>query len=104
MLCPKCHNVLSKVTSTGKLRYVCVSCGNEEKASGADSLIYSENSKKIIMPKSGRTIWGFPANKKDRYPGGCPACKTPIIAWEMDDIQKVYGCQCGHSWRQEIAE
>jgi len=103
VLCPKCDNILTKATNTGHVRFICASCGHEAKASGIDTLIYQEGAQKIEMKKSGKTIFWYAANPKMHYPGGCPKCKESIVGWELDrQLQKIYGCKCGYSWKQTL--
>jgi DNA-directed RNA polymerase subunit M/transcription elongation factor TFIIS len=101
MLCASCHNILQKVTDTGKLKYLCLTCGTEYAAKGHDTLTYIEDNRSYSLSKDGRTIWYYPANPKVWKE--CTKCKLKMIAWEHDvDMNKIYGCQCGYSWKEFV--
>lgn len=101
MLCQKCNNLLDKTTQSGKLKFLCPTCGTEYKATGVDTMIYSEDQRTYDIKKSGKTIWFYPANQKVRLQ--CPSCKSPLVAWEQDSKQvKIYGCACGYSWKHVL--
>lgn len=102
MLCAQCNNILQKVTDTGKLKYLCITCGTEYTANGQDTLIYIEDNKSYSLSKDGKTIWHYPANPKVFK--SCEKCSIKIVAWENDkDMNKIYGCQCGYSWKEFVA-
>lgn len=98
-LCITCKNLLEKDTSGDKLKFKCSTCGDEYDSHGYDTLIYSADHKTFNYKKSGTTIFGYPSNQKIFL--DCPSCKAKIVGWEEDHLQeKVYGCQCGYSWKQ----
>lgn len=103
MLCPNCQNMLQKITDTNKLKFLCESCGTEYKATGVDTLIYNEDQQRYSLTKNGRTIWHYPANPKVMKSCQAPRCDQKIVAWENDSqLNKIYGCQCGYSWKEII--
>lgn len=102
MLCAECNNLLTKVTDQGKLRYLCETCGTEFAASGRDTLIHQEDNKSYSLSKDGKIIWNYPANPKTYK--DCGKCKAKIVAWERDrDMNIIYGCACGNSWKEYLA-
>jgi DNA-directed RNA polymerase subunit M/transcription elongation factor TFIIS len=105
MLCPHCNNILQKITDSNRLKYLCISCGSEYKASGMDTLIYSEDKKTYSLAKDGRSIWFYPANQKVFKACQSAKCKSKIVAWEQDiEMNKIYGCECGYSWKEIIQQ
>lgn len=100
MLCDKCDNILTKVFKDSELVYRC-SCGTDYPVSDIDSLILDEEKKAYTLIKDGRTIWYYPSNPKVWMKCNRKSCKETIVAFETSpDMSKVYGCQCGHSWRE----
>jgi DNA-directed RNA polymerase subunit M/transcription elongation factor TFIIS len=103
MLCPNCHNILQKITESNKLKFLCASCGSEFKATGSDTLIFSEETQLYSLSKDGRVIWSYPANQKVFKKCESKSCSKKIVAWESDnEMNKIYGCQCGYSWKENV--
>lgn len=103
MLCADCNNLLQKVTDSGKLRFLCQSCGSEFEAIGRDTLIHADDNQIFTLSKNGKLIWNYPANPKVLRK--CDKCGSDIVAWEEDkDMNKVYGCACGHSWKEVVTQ
>jgi DNA-directed RNA polymerase subunit M/transcription elongation factor TFIIS len=101
-MCKICNNLLKKDTSGDVLKHKCATCGNEFPSQSQDTLIYNSDNKTFNVRKSGKCIWGYPCNQKILQE--CPSCKYKLIAWELDHLkEKVYGCQCGYSWKNTIA-
>lgn len=106
VLCRNCHNILTTLTDSPGVRYICRTCGREDKASHSDSrLIHDSKISTISRVKPGTVIYGYPANIKEAVP--CPKCHYPITARELNETGRlVRGCQCGYSWieirREEV--
>lgn len=105
MLCPRCNNILQKITDSSKLKFMCTTCGSEYKASGLDTLIFNDDDKKYSLTKDGRTIWFYPANQKVVKDCDSKKCSKKTVAWENDvEMNKIYGCECGYSWKEFVQQ
>lgn len=103
MLCPRCNNILQKITDANKLKFLCPTCGSDYKATGVDTLIIANDKKMYSLAKDGRVIWFYPANQKVFKHCQAKGCKHNIVAWEEDgEMNKIYGCQCGYTWKEFI--
>lgn len=96
--------MLQRHTAMNKLKYTCPACGAEYSAGAADTLIFTEDKKTYSLTKDGRTIWHYPSNqkvfRKCENPRGC---KNTLVAWENDsELNKIYGCECGYSWKEYV--
>lgn len=102
MICTNCNNILIRQTGVQELKYMCLSCGSLYSATNQDSLLYSEEGNaKFTLTKNGKSIYFYPSNQKVYKK--CTKCSHPIVAWENDkELNKIYGCQCGYSWKESI--
>lgn len=101
MFCIECNNILTKITDTNELKFVCVTCGNEYAANGRDTLISNVDKKNYSMSKSGKVIYYYNSNPKVLKP--CEKCTSKIVAYEIDaEMNRMYGCACGYSWKETI--
>lgn len=100
MFCTDCDNILTKITESNHLRFVCITCGNEYSADGRDTLINNVDKKSYSMAKSGKIIWYFNSNPKILKK--CEKCPSKIVAYEIDqNMKRMYGCKCGYSWKED---
>jgi len=103
MICTNCNNVLIRQTGVQDLKYSCLTCGSVYPSTDQDSMLYSEEGNaKFTLVKDGKTIYFYPSNQKIYRK--CPSCSHAIVAWENDkELNKIFGCLCGHSWKEAIA-
>ncbi len=102
MICKNCNNLLVRQTGVQELKFFCKSCGSEFKSETKDTLLYmEEGNAKFNIPKNGKLIYNYPSNSKILKK--CPSCNYGLISYELDDdLNRLYGCQCGHSWKEII--
>jgi len=105
MICSNCNNILIRQTGVQSLKYSCLSCGSSFPASVEDTLLYTEEGNaKFTLIKNGKSIYYYPSNQKVYRKCTNDKCNHNIVAWENDsELNKIYGCQCGHSWKENIS-
>lgn len=101
MFCPTCNNILIKKYNNNVLKFFCETCGSEFDTTGTDTMMFNEDKEKFSVVKDGRIIFFYPANHKVFKQCESKKCNKNIVAWEQDsDMNKIYGCECGYSWKE----
>lgn len=101
MFCVTCNNILIKRYNNNVLKFFCEVCGSEYDTKGDDTLMYNEDKEKFAVIKDGRVIFFYPSNQKVFKNCESKKCTKTIVAWEQDsDMNKIYGCECGYSWKE----
>lgn len=108
--CDVCGFLLSTITKTGELKFICGKCFKEFESTPNDTLMFSTGNRSDQKTSDQKTIDQLPKIVKNithvaSIPKAilfCKNCKKDkLISYirEKNDMTRVFVCTCGHYWR-----
>lgn len=102
--CPKCGSTMKPERKSGRVKFVCNSCGYVEEPAEqiVISSVSSRSQKEIVISNSNIDVSALPKTKVE-----CPKCGNNEAYWWMIQTRSAdeppttfYKCtKCGHTWR-----
>ena len=103
--CDICGFLLSTITKTGELKFICDKCFKEYDSDPNDTLMYStgSNNDKKSIDQLDKIVKNIPhvasIPKIVLYCKNCRQDKIISYIREKNDLTRIFVCKCGHYWR-----